>query len=308
VKALGLGLLIAAALLVAAPARACGCGVALLADVTRERALIIERPGREEIIASFDLLSEGAGRAAIVLPVPSDPVVEEIEAGDPLMYLDIATRPPIDPDAPDGATAGAAGGGVAVIGRDVIGGYDVTRLNADDAGALDTWLDQNGYAMPEGAEPILAEYVDQGWRYVAIRLAAGVSGALRPLRVSFDTEQLVYPMQLSQLGTSPLDLTLYVLADGERRIEGLTESYSGAVADLEPEPPAEVAEILDAGTHITKLTALGASPASFTSDLYVEGGTGTFSGPPSDPPGWGPPLAVLLGLAGLGLLRLSRRA
>lgn len=304
-------MLAAVALLVAAPARACGCGVALLADVTRERALIIERPGREEIIASFDLLSEGAGRAAIVLPVPSDPEVEEVEAGDPLTYLDIATRPPIDPDAPDGAAGGAAGG-VDVIGRDVIGGYDVTRLDADDAGALDTWLTENGYTMPEGAEPILEEYVEEGWRYIAIRLAAGAAGALKPLRVSFDTDEIVYPMQLSQLATTPVDLTLYVLADGERTIEGLTESYSGAVDRLDPEPPVEVAEILSAGTHLTKLTAYGASPTSFTSDLYVRGaeatGAAAFSGGPSDPPGWGLPLTIALMLAGVGMLAAARRS
>ncbi len=305
-------MLVAVGLLVAAPARACGCGVALLADVTRERALVIERPGREDIILSLDLQSDGAGRAAIVLPVPSDPEVEEIEAGDPLTYLDIATRPPIDPDAPDGAVGGAAPtGGVDVIGRDVIGGYDVTRLAADDAGALDTWLDANGYTLPDGAEPILDDYVEAGWRYVAIRLASGAAGALKPLRVSFDTDSLVYPMQLSQLATMPVDLTLYVLADGERTVEGLTESYSGEVADLSPEPPSEVAEILSAGTHVTKLTAYGASPSSFTSDLYVESATTTaassIGGAPSDPPGWGWPLTIILALAGFGLLAASRR-
>lgn len=302
-KALTLGLLLTAVLMASAPARACACGVALEADVTRERVLVIEGEGREEIIVSFDLLSKGAGRAAIVLPVPSEPELEEIAAGDPLLYLDIATRPPIPADAPDGAVGGAPTGRVDVIGRDVIGGYDVTRLNADDAGALDAWLDENGYVLPEGAEPILAEYVYEDWSYVAIRLAAGAAGALKPLRVSFETDRPVYPMRLSQLSTAPADLTMYVLADGERTVEGLDEAWSGPVAKLRPPPPAEVAEILAAGTHVTKLTASG----SFDRDLYVEGGSlAAVGGGP--PPGWGWPLSIVLALAGAGLLVASRRA
>ena len=75
-----------------APARACGCGIALQASVTRERALVIQKAGREEIIASFDLRSDDNGRAAVVLPVPGDPTVEAIESGDPLSYLDLEPR------------------------------------------------------------------------------------------------------------------------------------------------------------------------------------------------------------------------
>ena len=85
----------------------------------------------------------------------------------------------------------------------MIGGYDVTRLRADDAGALDDWLDENGYTLPDGAEPILADYVDEDWRFVAIRLAAGAAGALKPLRVAFDTDAPVYPMQLAQFVLDP---------------------------------------------------------------------------------------------------------
>ena len=230
-----------------------------------------------------------------------------------MTYLDIATAPRAEDDEFDtaGAGSGAPTGGIDVIGRDVIGGYDVTRLRADDAGALDTWLDENGYTLPDGAEPILDDYVEAGWRYVAIRLASGAAGALKPLRVAFDTDAPVYPMQLSQLATTPVDLTLYVLSDGERTVAGLTEQYSGTVADLSPAPPAEVAEILSAGTHVTKLTADGASAASFTSDLYVEGAPTTaanaIGGAPSDPPGWGWPLTIVLALAGFGLLAAVRR-
>ena len=297
------GLLVTVALLVAAPASACGCGIALEADIATERALVIDRGGREEIIASFDLQPEGVSPAAIVIPVPGDPEVEEIPTGDPLTYLDIATAPP--PSSDDGETATAGGGaGVDVIGRDVIGGYDVSRLHARDPGALAAWLQDNGYEMPDGAEPILASYVEQGWRYVAVRLAPGAWGRLKPLRIAFDTPELVYPMRLSQLASAPLDLTLYVLSDREAQVDGLDVGWSGPVSELRPRPPADVAKVLSVGTHLTKLTATGADPASFDADIVI-GATGR--GGEGGGPGWGPPLAIVLALAGAALLALSRR-
>ena len=94
-----------------------------------------------------------------------------------------------------------------MIGREVVGGYDVARLAADDPQALSDWLDENGYTLPEGAEPILSEYVEEGWKFVAIRLAPDSDGFIKPLDVEFPTDEFVYPMKLSQLAEDPIDLT-----------------------------------------------------------------------------------------------------
>jgi hypothetical protein len=300
---LGMCMVLACAVALAAvPAWACGCGVALDATVTRERALVVDRPGREEIVLSLDLRSDGPGRSAVVLPVPSDPEVEPIERGDPLQYLDLATAPPALPSGGgEGATAGARG--VDVIGRDVIGGYDVSRLRADDPEALDAWLDENGYTLPEGAEPILRDYVDDGWRYVAIQLAPSASGSLKPLRVSFAADDPVYPMKLTQLATEPVAITLYTLADGRRSADGLTEAYAGPVSKLHPPPPAELEELFAEGSYVTKLTANGTPPSQFTEDFELHGGA---SGPGGDP-AWAPVVAILSALLGFGLLAVSRR-
>jgi hypothetical protein len=98
----------------------------------------------------------GIARAAVVLPVPSDPEVQAIAQGDPLAYLDAATAPEPEPSSGD---EGAVGSGAAldVLGRDTVGGYDVARLAAEDPRELQRWLDRNGYELPAGAEPILAE-------------------------------------------------------------------------------------------------------------------------------------------------------
>lgn len=306
-NALRLALPLVVALMLTAPAGACGCGIALDAEVSAERALIIDRGGREEIIASFDLQPDGIGRAAIVLPVPGDPEVEALQQGDPLTYLDIATAPRVAAGGGDGAVGAA--GGVGVLGRDVIGGYDVSRLRADDADALDEWLADNGYSVPPEAEPILGAYVEKGWRFVAVRLAPGAWGRLKPLRIAFDTEELVYPMQLNQLAAAPLDVTLYVLGPGERTAEGLETSWSGPVSELDPPPPPDVAPILEEGSHLTKLTATAAAPERFTEDLVLGASSAGGRGGGADgSPGWGPWLALLFALGGGALLARSRRA
>ena len=66
-----------------------------------------------------------------------------------------------------------------MIGRENVGGYDVARLGAGDGAALQEWLDRNGYPLPEGAEPILSDYANEGWRFVAIRLAPKADGPTR---------------------------------------------------------------------------------------------------------------------------------
>ena len=260
--------LAAAVGLSANPASACACGIALDASVSSEEALVVDRPGYEQIIMSLDLASDGSGRAAVVLPVPSDPEVDAIAKGDPLAYLNEATQPEPEPSSDDGAVG--AGAGVDVLGRETIGGYDVSRLAADDPEALDRWLAENGYELPPGAEPILADYVARGWRYVAIRLAPRSEGRLKPLRVGFITDEPVYPMRLAQLGTEPLTLTLYTLADGPREVDGLETRWSGAVSELDPSPPPELAELFSQGSYVTRMQVDAADPATFDEDLEIE--------------------------------------
>lgn len=254
----------------AGPARACACGIALDASVTDERALVVEGPGRERIVLSLDVTSDGGRRAAVVLPVPGVPEVAAIEHGDPLAYLDRATAPTAPPGVGAGSGEGATASGVDVIGRETVGGYDVSRLASRNARALDRWLDRNGYTLPDGAEPILSDYVDRGWRFVAIRLAPKAQGRLKPLAVSFGADAPVYPMRLEQLATTPVDLTLYTLADGPRTVDGLETTFEGPVAELAPQPPPRLAELFAAGTDVTRLEVLGADPASFTQDLAIE--------------------------------------
>jgi hypothetical protein len=263
-------LAIGCAVWLAQPAGACACGVAIEATVSEEQGLVIEQDGSESIVLSLDLNSDGTERAAVVLPVPGEPTVEAVKGGDPLAYLDVATQPAPAVGSSGGGDETAGAPPVDVIGRETVGGYDVARLGSGDAAALDSWLRENGYTLPAGAEPILAEYVDQGWRFVAIRLAPESDGPLKPLAVGFETGEYVYPMKLEQLATEPLNLTLFTLAAGERQVDGLETVWAGTVDELSPQPPAEIGEVFAQGGYVTRLEAIGADPARFTEDLQID--------------------------------------
>ena len=87
----------------------------------------------------------------------------------------------------DGAAGAGAPGGVSVLGQETLGGYEVARLAADDASALQAWLDANGYSVPPAAQPILTAYMADGWSFVAVRLAAGApDGSLEPSQLTSD--------------------------------------------------------------------------------------------------------------------------
>lgn len=222
-----------------APAYACGCG-AMIPDkserigVDREESAV-HWDGRTETVVMRFNVHGNARKAAWIMPVPSR---AEVTLGEPALFdtLESLTAPeerdryyfwpregdwPFDDpwgDGSAGAAPSAPGTGVGVVGRARLGPFDVARLTATDPDALGEWLHTNGFELPERLPGALQPYVERKWEYVAVRLApdekgAALHGKLSPLRISFASAELVYPMRLSRLATTPQTLGLYILAD-----------------------------------------------------------------------------------------------
>jgi hypothetical protein len=254
------------------------CGMPLEASVPAEQALLSYAGGREEMTLKVVLDTSGPN-AALVTPVPGVPDKPTVVEGDVFGYLDEVTAPPPPKGGggDDGATAGAAppGGGVDVIGRDVVGDYDIARIASDDPDALANWLDDNGYTPPRGAQPILDAYVNEGWKFVAIKLRKGAKpdGPIKPVRVAFPSRRLVYPMRLDALEGHQMDLDIYVLARTPVSYPMLQTQFAGAVKDLPKPPPANVRRLFRAPV-LTRMHSV-INPSVLTKDFVFTRSSGT---------------------------------
>jgi hypothetical protein len=133
-----------------------------------------------------------------------------------------------------GMTMGAAGsadmlkgGGaftlVKVEARFEVGEYEVVILSAKDALALEGWLQQNKYSIPEGAAPLLRPYVQRGLKFFVAKVNSkkvtfekGMA-RLSPLRFHYDSETFELPVRLGLINAKDKqDLIVHILARNQR--------------------------------------------------------------------------------------------
>lgn len=104
--------------------------------------------------------------------------------------------------------------GVAIVYHEVVGPYETVRLQSTDPQALRTWLSTNGYVVPANIDPVIDEYVAEGFDFLAMRLAPGQTiQDMRPVRVTMPGEHDVLPLRMMASGTGDVaPITLWVFA------------------------------------------------------------------------------------------------
>lgn len=109
--------------------------------------------------------------------------------------------------------------------QESVGGYDTVVLSADRANDVLAWLSGEGFAVPDGVESVVQEYLDRGWVFAAAKLRdeAGDQSERRahPLLFRFATTQTVYPMTLTAIENVALRLDLFVFASGAAKVDRL---------------------------------------------------------------------------------------
>ncbi|MBD0022951.1 DUF2330 domain-containing protein [Gordonia sp. (in: high G+C Gram-positive bacteria)] len=265
-------------LLIASPAAACACGAIAsndaAAQVNRETAIVSKTGNRETIDMRLSMRSVRSD-AALIVPTPTPATVS---AGDGALFDDYEkisaprtetrrhwwSRSTDDDGATAGARAPASAAGAAdpqVVARVRLGPLDITTLTGDDLDGLRKWLSDNGYQLKPAVISALAPYVAERWSFVAIALTSptALSGPLDPIRMEFDTDQLVYPMRMSAAATGTQTVDLYVLADhrqdrtdADTARQQVRTLYSGRLAD---------------GRHLTTVRTTVTAPQSISSDF-----------------------------------------
>jgi|GEM_PF-6112372 len=108
---------------------------------------------------------------------------------------------------------------VNVIQSQMVGVYDTAVIAADSAEDIDNWLIKNEFSVLSAkALPAVDDYIREGWRFFVAKLDRDDrDGAAtpHPILLQFPVEKPVYPMRLTALAASRLQLDLYVVAAQE---------------------------------------------------------------------------------------------
>ncbi|MFG1911136.1 DUF2330 domain-containing protein [Kribbella sp. NPDC048928] len=272
------------------PAWACACGGYLPdaqshARVYGENALVRHTGGTEQITLSMGV-NGTSKKAAWIMPVPS---AAKVELGDTQLFYRLGqlTKPKrvvrktywpfrnlgIMAGSGDRAAAGAPGSGVDVRQQMVLGPFAVTRLSGTSGTAVTDWLRTNGYVVPATLAANLTPYLTEKWEIVAVKLAPkrtgdSLYGATPPLRLTFASERIVYPMRLSKGATTAQTVTVYVAA--EHRVDATTVPYEGVKPELLFAGRVEDDALAQPADYLTAYTATYSDPSRITNDFTFQ--------------------------------------
>ncbi len=247
-------LLFVAALAVAAPRTAdafCGFYVAggdqqMFNDATQ---VVLMRLGTRTVLAMQNNYKGPPEAFAMVVPVPTvlhegdvktlpKEVFAHVEQMGAPRLVEYWEQDPCAPEpkydyAPTTATAMPSGAvmaedkpadhGVTIEAKFTVGEYNVLILSAKDSTGLETWLHEQKYTIPAGAEPLLRPYVEGGMKFFVAKVDPAkvkfVDGraALSPLRFHYDTDDFQLPIRLGLANSSGTqDLIVDILAPSKR--------------------------------------------------------------------------------------------
>jgi hypothetical protein len=112
--------------------------------------------------------------------------------------------------------------GVKIEAKYTVGEYDIMILSAQQSDGLITWLKQEGYRLPDGAEPVVDSYLKQKmhWFVAKVNLAEHDKlggGKLRPIQVAYESPKFMLPIRLGTVNAQGTqDLIAYLFTRNGR--------------------------------------------------------------------------------------------
>jgi LPXTG-motif cell wall-anchored protein len=120
-------------------------------------------------------------------------------------------------------TGYAIGGSVKIEAKFDVAEYQIVILSATDSAGLETWLKDNEYKIPAGAEPLLRPYVEGGMKFFVAKVNPTKvhmdhgHAALSPLRFDYDSEDFALPIRLGMANSAgKQDLIINILSRDKR--------------------------------------------------------------------------------------------
>ncbi|MDI1233151.1 MAG: DUF2330 domain-containing protein [bacterium] len=112
--------------------------------------------------------------------------------------------------------------GVTIEAKYSIGEYDILILSAEESGGLETWLKQNGYALPENAKEVLQPYIKDKLKFFVVKVNLENSrntgyNYLRPIQITYESDRFMLPIRLGMANSRGFqDLIVYAFTKSGR--------------------------------------------------------------------------------------------
>lgn len=189
--------------------------------------------------AHIQIQYEGAAeRFAWIIPVMSAP---EVFVGSQALFDNVlqATRPTFVTQsrsvgdcgfggfgcASDLASLGGRGdegnegdGNIEILDRGFAGAFEYVTLTGDSVEQIVEWLDVAGYAQDPEAPPILEEYLQEGFVFVAVKLRSGAEvEEIHPLAIRYAGVEACIPIRLTRIAAIE-DMAIRALFLGSSRV------------------------------------------------------------------------------------------
>jgi hypothetical protein len=91
--------------------------------------------------------------------------------------------------------------GVKIEAKYLVGEYDILILSARESTGLKTWLDENGYKIPAGADEVLEPYIKSNLKFFVVKVNEEEKkklpgNFLRPIQIRFSSPKFMLPIRL----------------------------------------------------------------------------------------------------------------
>lgn len=104
---------------------------------------------------------------------------------------------------------------VKIEARYIVGEYDILILSAKESSGLKSWLDENGYKIPQGANEVLDPYIKSNLKFFVVKVNEEEKkklpgNFLRPIQISFTSPKFMLPIRLGMAnGDGDQDMLVY---------------------------------------------------------------------------------------------------
>ena len=205
--------------------------------------VVIARHDNKTVITMANDFKGDVKEFAMVVPVPTVLVKEQIHIGDPAVLKHLADysaprlveyfdenpcmryelmerkMDALKSMAPASAVTRERDRalGVTVEAQYTVGEYDILILSAKESAGLETWLTENGYRIPNGASSVLHSYLKQGMKFFVAKVNLGEQAKLglahlRPLQMAFESPKFMLPIRLGTVNADGAqELFIYFL-------------------------------------------------------------------------------------------------